>query len=339
MNFVLYHANCQDGLGAKYAAWKKFGDGGAVYLPVQYGEEIPDAVFGSVATFGDLEINDQFYDPSTASIFVKTTKVVATLKYQDNEEEWEYGLNFVFDDDEPVYRSGANDVYIVDFSYPLKALAKLGMSSRTLVILDHHKTAQEALKDFPGAIFDMNKSGAMLAWEYFHPDKQPPKLIEYVQDRDLWKKKFPETDIIAGALPLLQGDMQRWDDAAMNNDCELHELYQNGLIIDQYKTIKVTEGLKAVKVLPYRGYKAGVRNYTDNASDMGEAIYNNLKADMAMTYFVDNDGVVTVSFRSKQEGGPDVGALAKELGGGGHKNASGARVDLDFLSNLLAGKL
>jgi len=36
---VLYHANCLDGFGAAYAAWKKFGDT-ADYIPVQYGEEV-----------------------------------------------------------------------------------------------------------------------------------------------------------------------------------------------------------------------------------------------------------------------------------------------------------
>jgi uncharacterized protein len=34
-------------------------------------------------------------------------------------------------------------------------------------ILDHHKTAQQALQSKPYAIFDMEKSGAGLTWEYF----------------------------------------------------------------------------------------------------------------------------------------------------------------------------
>jgi uncharacterized protein len=37
---VLYHANCLDGFGAAYAAWRKFGDS-ADYLPVNYGEAPP----------------------------------------------------------------------------------------------------------------------------------------------------------------------------------------------------------------------------------------------------------------------------------------------------------
>jgi oligoribonuclease NrnB/cAMP/cGMP phosphodiesterase (DHH superfamily) len=37
---ILYHANCYDGFGSAWAAWKKFGDE-AQYRPVQYGEEPP----------------------------------------------------------------------------------------------------------------------------------------------------------------------------------------------------------------------------------------------------------------------------------------------------------
>jgi len=42
MNIIFYHANCADGFGAAFAAWRKFGDEGAVYLPVSYGQAIPD---------------------------------------------------------------------------------------------------------------------------------------------------------------------------------------------------------------------------------------------------------------------------------------------------------
>ena len=37
---VLYHADCPDGFGGAYAAWKKFGDT-AEYIPVKYGRTPP----------------------------------------------------------------------------------------------------------------------------------------------------------------------------------------------------------------------------------------------------------------------------------------------------------
>ena len=38
---VIYHADCLDGYGAAYAAWKKFGDS-AEYIPAHYGNPPPD---------------------------------------------------------------------------------------------------------------------------------------------------------------------------------------------------------------------------------------------------------------------------------------------------------
>ena len=337
MIYILYHANCQDGLGSKYAAWKKFGDNGTTYIPVTYGQEIPEEVYGETARFDGIPTGTRFYDPATKNLFVKDTEHVTVI--QEPGEKFDDGsaMSFVFDNDELLHVCGTNDVYICDFSYPKQALERLRNSVNTLVILDHHKTAQEALKDFPGAIFDMNRSGAMITWNYFHPGVTPPKLLEYVQDRDLWLKKFPETDIIAGAIPLLRGDMAQWDAVATVPE-DLQALYTKGLVIDQYKKVQVENDLKAVTILPYRGYKAGVRNYTANASDIGEAIYERMDVDISMTYFIDSEGMAVVSFRSKR-GSVDVGALAKEHGGGGHMAAAGMRVDLNFLSELLAGNL
>ena len=56
-----------------------------------------------------------------------------------------------------------------------------------IVILDHHITAQEALKDVPYAIFDMNQSGVGLTWSYFFPEEQLPHFLAMIQDRDLWR--------------------------------------------------------------------------------------------------------------------------------------------------------
>lgn len=41
MKYVLYHANCYDGFGAAYAAWKSFGDS-AKYLAIAYGQPVPE---------------------------------------------------------------------------------------------------------------------------------------------------------------------------------------------------------------------------------------------------------------------------------------------------------
>ncbi|MBA3789396.1 hypothetical protein H0X32_03325 [Patescibacteria group bacterium] len=59
---ILYHANCPDGFGGAYAAWKKFADT-AEYLPVKYGRPVPEDLSGAHLFFVDFcyekEVMDQ----------------------------------------------------------------------------------------------------------------------------------------------------------------------------------------------------------------------------------------------------------------------------------------
>lgn len=73
-------------------------------------------------------------------------------------------------------------VIMVDFTYPYDAMMSVTRSCSSLTILDHHATAQAALepllkKDKVQGRFDMTKSSAILAWEWFNIDMEPLKLL------------------------------------------------------------------------------------------------------------------------------------------------------------------
>jgi oligoribonuclease NrnB/cAMP/cGMP phosphodiesterase (DHH superfamily) len=272
---------CFDGTGAKYAAWKKFGNK-AEYIPVSYGKPCP--------------------------ILDRVNK--------------------------------NTEVYILDFSYPRKDLDDMAKKVAKLIVLDHHKTAENALRGAPYATFDMNKSGAVLAWEYFHPGEKIPTLLLNIEDGDLWKFSLKNTSSIRAALPLLDNSMLKWDQAASNGKKYL-ELVQKGEVICDANRMKIEGAVKgSVKVLPYAGYKVGVCNTTILTSEIGHAICSSksLGVDFSMTYFFDVNGIPVVSLRSNP-GGLNVRTLAEKLGGGGHHNASGAVVSTEFLTKLYEGKL
>ena len=88
--------------------------------------------------------------------------------------------------------SGKN-VLLCDITFDKAIMKNMMARANKLLILDHHKTAEIDLLDIPNnnKIFDMNRSGAMLAWDFFHPGVKPPLLVEYIQDRDNWTKKLP----------------------------------------------------------------------------------------------------------------------------------------------------
>ena len=60
--FVVYHAQCEDGFGAAYAAWKVLGSR-AEYLPYFHGDPVPDFPADAQVTFVDIALpRDQLLD-------------------------------------------------------------------------------------------------------------------------------------------------------------------------------------------------------------------------------------------------------------------------------------
>ena len=65
-----------------------------------------------------------------------------------------------------------NDNYIiVDFSLPRDLMILIANKAKSIIVLDHHKTAEENCKGLDFCNFDMNESGASLAWKYFFNEK------------------------------------------------------------------------------------------------------------------------------------------------------------------------
>ncbi len=142
------------------------------------------------------------------------------------------------------------DVYILDFSYSrdiLETVHKRKLIS--LLLFDHHKTAQADLADLNYAQFNMDKIGAVLAWEYFHPGKGTPMLLRLVKDGDLWKFNFEETKAVRSAIPLMESNMTDWDLCCNDQEC-LDELIRSGATLERHNVIKVDSAVKNnVKVL------------------------------------------------------------------------------------------
>jgi oligoribonuclease NrnB/cAMP/cGMP phosphodiesterase (DHH superfamily) len=99
-------------------------------------------------------------------------------------------------------------VYILDFSYKRPVMLRLVEAASQLVVLDHHKSAEADLRDLapyfmsrpPYVVFDVEKSGARLTWEYLRDadllwktgftNHQNHWLVRYTEDYDLWTCRF-----------------------------------------------------------------------------------------------------------------------------------------------------
>ena len=115
-------------------------------------------------------------------------------------------------------------VYILDFSYNLETMSKLWhRHGGRVALLDHHKSATEELQgQLPGCHFDMNRSGAAIAWDYFKPFERMPELLAYVQDRDLWRWELPDSRAVNAAIEAAPMDFEAW------SKLEIEELRTQG---------------------------------------------------------------------------------------------------------------
>lgn len=221
----------------------------------------------------------------------------------------------------PELPESVEELFIVDFSYDRDLCIALADKYK-LLILDHHKTAQTALQDLPFARFDMSKSGAILAWEHFFgPDTdyfEPiPSILQYVQDRDLWRFNLPYSEEVNLYISTLQKDFSAWD--AFNLD----EAIASGIAIKRFRDSQVAKAIKSnVRFEDVAGYRVPVLNLTENVSEVGNELCKQFpEAAFSISYSDRRDGLRSYSLRSIGEF--DVSAIAKQFGGGGHRNAAG----------------
>lgn len=294
-DIVIYHDKCMDGFTAAWAIWKRWGDA-------------PEYVARNYGQMPDLQV-------------------------------------------------GGRHVLIVDFSWPtdvLQALVEQG--ARSVVILDHHKTAQADLEPFARfkdkperftppvvasmigdlngggyppilALFDMERSGAGMAWDFVNHDAElrlsRPILVNLVEDRDLWRFAFGDASKFLH-LALTSGEVTfpRWDDAEQN----IEAFVERGQAIAAYRDMLVSEIAERATIMVI-GDECGIG--VDCPYSLASDVCHRLLQDWPDTRFaaaiVRGEQSITYSLRS-QDDRADVSALAKKLGGGGHRNAAGFKV-------------
>lgn len=218
------------------------------------------------------------------------------------------------------------EVILVDFSYKRDVMIEMSKTAKAILILDHHKSAVEDLQNFDldckcyiEAHFDMNHSGAMLAWNYFFPNEKPPELLRHIEDRDLWKFELPGTREIQACVFSYPYDFKVWDD--LMSAVDIHAIRLEGAAIER-KHFKDIDELLVVgrRRMNIGGYNVPVCNLPYiHASDAGNAMARG--EPFAATYMDTPNGRV-FSLRSSPDG-VDVSEVAKRYGGGGHKNAAG----------------
>ena len=223
------------------------------------------------------------------------------------------------------------ELYIVDYSYKKPELEALVKNNESVVVIDHHATSKEAVTSFENNIFDQNHSGAVLAWMYFHPNTDVPKLLLYVEDHDLWRFKMEFNREFGSALGEYNQDFETWDklNANLADRDDFSKFISIGGAIADFEDKHVQKLLTFKEKVLFEGNEI----YAVNCSRLYRSIVAHELStlngkeggiEMAIVYYR-YDGKVHCGLRSN--GDVDVSKMAEKYGGGGHKNASSIRVN------------
>ena len=230
----------------------------------------------------------------------------------------EYGLTKEFPFDK--IDIDGKDVIILDFSYDKKSMEDLQKRARYVRLIDHHKSAYDSLGDMSCCEFDMSHSGAYLAWKNFHPKKPVPLMIEYIQDRDLWTKKFEDTEFFTMGIRMYPMSFETWSKFEDSEGEDFKRLIETGKILRANMNVQmdtiIEKGATPIKI-------GGVIGTLINCpsifvSDVGSLLSSKTDS-FAILWSEGKDGRISCGFRSADNF--NVLPVATLLGGGGHPQA------------------
>jgi len=219
--------------------------------------------------------------------------------------------------DPPPMDVAGRDVIVLDFSYSRADMLAMYHDARTLLVLDHHKSAEIALKDLPFAVFDMSRSGAGMAWDTFHSTPRP-WLVDYVEDRDLWRFRLPDSKAVNAWIHASPREtFEQWD--ALDAIPALLAA-EKGEAVLAYQAQYVREMVKQARPIMFCGHAVPVVNAPYfSISELLSALAEGNP--FAVGWCQRPSGLYQYSLRSR--GDFDVSLVAQKFGGGGHKNAAG----------------
>lgn len=268
------------------------------------------------------------------------------ISYRDQEGEEFFRKRGIYDKNRG---PSADLVVFLDFCPKPEVVRTLVGYGHSVTVLDHHKTALaqssqilEEFKDNPNVTmhFDMSKSGARLAWEFFVGEV--PLLAQYVEDRDLWKWEMQGTKEVMAYLSTFgkMNDPELYLHLVEKMDSCSEEIIEIGRALVLSMNAQVEATAERFRYFEIEGHGKGVLvNASFYPSEVGAYLCEKYKVPFALVYSVTKDGNVACSFRSKsgEEYSVDVSDIAKDFDGGGHANAAGGCMSIEALAEYLLG--
>ena len=236
-----------------------------------------------------------------------------------------------FHEEIPADIDGKN-VLFVDFTYKSKQMDQIRSRCNKLLVLDHHETGYPNTNNLSDndKVVIMNYSGAVLSYVYFWATTNIPLFFKYIQDRDLWHNRLPDTrefSIIQYNVPF---DFEAYNECLSEN--KIKEMITSGKpvikhIDDTMDNAMRNACLYFTRLTNGKYYIINSLNSNVYKSDIGSKLvsaFNFIDFGIAWSY----DGLSNFTHMSLRslESRSNVAEIAEFYDGGGHAQSSGVKL-------------
>jgi len=213
----------------------------------------------------------------------------------------------------------------------------------TVTVLDHHISAIEKVEAdpeyksmFDHIVFDVERSGCGIAWDHLSVGQRRPQFVNLIEDRDLYKFRWPYTKEFYHFLGTLDFDidefikvLQHSHENIENEQC-LAEFLSKGMAISKYYDSHI-ESLAKEAFAGFFKIQDEIIPFYNVPYFYGSDLCNKIIVTREVPYcgyFSVMRGRIRGGLRSAK-GHDKCHILCGSLGGGGHANASGFEATID----------
>lgn len=240
--------------------------------------------------------------------------------------------------EELVIKEENEPIIMVDVSLPMEDMLKLSeQSNGQLTWIDHHASA---IKDFNEFMIDREpfctavlKDGEAAcegAWKYLFPDEEIPNSVLLLGEYDTWRnsdtRRWDKFILpFQYGMRVICNSPETFPAYLLEQNANVSTIIQNGnIILDYQEMVNETLCKRTSFECDFEGFRAICLNGGNLSSRTFNSVYDENKHDLMMA-FQYNGNIWTVTiYTTKQE--VDCSVLAKQKGGGGHRQAAGFQI-------------
>lgn len=222
----------------------------------------------------------------------------------------------------PTRDVAGKEVYFIDFCYAKPVMDDIVAKAKRVIVFDHHEGVEEVVKSMPEYIYDAGRSGATIAWSYFHPDTAVPAFLALVEKADRYQPLTDDERAIVTYSYVQPFTFPEWEALAarIEDEAGRNAIIERGRAYTEYFKLLIAQLANTAKLVSFEGYEvylaSGQRMF---ATELG-AYLRKKKPPFALIIRADEDGGIRVSLRADST--VDVSKIAQKYGGNGHPGSA-----------------